>query len=119
MLTIFFVIVFIAELIVAEKIISTLKKTSATVCEINDQVSEIKPVVASSMHGVSSGVNSAAKGVETLTKFLEDKRRSLIVSLIKAALGIAVFLMIKKYPHKKWLSLVDVFFALGKLIRSA
>ena len=119
MLTIFFVIVFIAELIVAEKVISTLKKTSAAVCEINDQVSEIKPVVASSMRSVSSGVNSAAKGVGAFTKFLEKKRKFAIVSLTKAVLGIVIFLAIKKFPHKKMLSVVDVFFALGKLIKAA
>lgn len=118
MLTIFFIIVFIAELIVAGKVISVLKDADAKVCEINNQVTEAKPVVVSGLNSVSSGVKSAAKGVETATKFLEKKRREAIVGLTKAVVGIVVFLLIKKYPHKRLLTAVDAVYSLDNLLRT-
>ena len=118
MLTIFFVIVFIAELIVAGKVISVLKDADAKVCEINDQVTEAKPVVVSSMNSVSAGVKSAAKGVDTAVKFLEKKRRSAIISLTKAVAGIVIFLLIKKYPHKRLLTAVDAIYSLDSLLKT-
>ena len=99
MLTIFFIIVFIAELIVAGKVISVLKECSATVCSINNQVTETK----------SAGL---------MTKFLEKRRRDAIIALTKGVAGIVIFLLIKKYPNKRLLSVVDVIFSLDNLLKA-
>ena len=94
MLTIFFIIVFIAELIVAGKVISVLKECSATVCSINNQVTETKSAVSKSVQSVSSGVKSAAKTAGLMTKFLEKRRRDAIIALTKGVAGIVIFLLI-------------------------
>ena len=117
MLTIFFIIVFIAELIVAAKVISILKNASASVCSINNQVTETKASLEKSMHSVSSGVKSAAKGAGFLTKFLEKRRRDAIIALSKGVLGIVIFLLIRKYPNKRLLSVVDVIYSLDNLLK--
>ena len=117
MLTVFFVIVFIAELIVAGKVISVIKDTSSKICDINRQVTEVKSAVKQSLKSVGKGVKSAAKGVGFMTKFLEKKRRTAIISLAKAVLGIVIFLLIRKYPHKRILSVVDVVYSLDNLLK--
>lgn len=118
MLTIFFIIVFIAELIVAGKVISALKECSATVCSINNQVTETKSAVSKSVQSVSSGVKSAAKTAGLMTKFLEKRRRDAIIALTKGVAGIVIFLLIKKYPNKRLLSVVDVIFSLDNLLKA-
>ena len=118
MLTVFFIIVFIAEIIVAGKVISVLKDTSSKICEINSQVLEAKSAVKQSMKSVGSGVKSAAKGVGFATKFLEKRRRLAIISLSKAVLGIVIFLLIRKYPHNRILSVVDVIYSFDNLLKA-
>ena len=116
-MTIFFIIVFIAELIVAAKVISVLKGVSANVACINNQVVATRAAIGKSMHSVSSGVKSAAKGAGVLTKFLEKRRRDAIISLSKGVLGIVIFLLIRKYPNKRLLSVVDVIYSLDNLLK--
>ena len=112
----FFVIVFIAQLIVTAKIISVLTQASAAVCNINNQVTELRPVVVSGLSSASGGVKSAAKGVGFVTKFLEKRKRAVLVSVIKCILGITIFMLIKKFPHKRYLSFIDVIFNFENLL---
>ena len=118
MLTLFFTIVFIAELIVAGKVISVIKQADGTVCEINSQVSELKPQICKNLEGLSKSVEAATKGVGTINQFLDKKKRDLYISLLKGILGLVVFVLLKKYPHKRWLSVVDLVFTFDSLLKA-
>lgn len=116
MLILFFTIVFIAELIVGAKIVSVIKDANNTVSEINTQVVHLRPLIADGMRGANAGVKSAAKSVGFMTKFLETKKRAVIISLVKGFVGIVIFLMIKKYPNKRILSIIDMIYTVDNIM---
>lgn len=118
MLTLFFTIVFLAELIVAGKIVSVIKQADANVCAINTQVCEIKPQLKKGMQSAASGVKAAANGVGLVNKFIDKRKRELYISLIKGILSIVIFIMIKKYPHKRCLTIVDVLFTFDNILKA-
>jgi hypothetical protein len=53
MFVLFFVIVFIAELIVASKIIQIIKKADAKICTVNEQILSARPQIKKGITSVS------------------------------------------------------------------
>lgn len=119
MFILFFTIVFIAELIVVAKLISVLKQADATVLEINSQVNETKPQISQGMTCAKEGVKVVTKGVGALATFVESKKKESFKIAVKLILSIVLLLLLKKFPNKKLLTVVDVLFALSNILKIA
>lgn len=115
MLTVFFIVIFIAELIIFEKIISVIKNCTKSVQKINNQVEEIKPVITKHLTTAKSGVNSVTKGVSSASKFLTKRKMQVLIALTKGAVALILFLILKKMPNKKVLTAVDLIYAISNL----
>ena len=119
MLILFFTIVFIAELIVVGKIVSILKQASCTIKEINEQVLETKPVISNSLNAAKNGVTTVTKGVGSISTFIEGKKKDAFKIVVKGAVALVILLFLRKLPHKKVLTAVDILFAIGNLLKLA
>ena len=119
MLILFFTIVFIAELIVAGKVISILKQASSSLNEINVQIDEAKSAITKGVVAAKNGVATVTKGVSGFSAFLAGKQKEVFKYLVKGIIAIVLLVFLRKLPHKKVLSVVDVLFAIGNLLKIA
>ena len=119
MLILFFTIVFIAELIVAGKVISILKQVSVSVNEISNQLDEVKPTITQGVVAAKNGVAVVTKGVNGISSFVESKQKEVFKCLVKGIVALVLLVFLRKLPHKKVLSVVDVLFAIGNLLKIA
>ena len=119
MLILFFTIVFIAELIVVGKIVSILKQTSNTIKEINNQVIEIKPIILNNLGTTKKGVSTVTKSVGNISSFVEGKKKDAFKFVVKGIVAIVVLLFLRKLPHKKVLTVIDILFAINNLLKLA
>jgi len=117
MLILFFTIVFIAELIVAEKAISWIKQKNLVVCEINQQITEIKPLIDKGVISAKNGVCSLTNGMCAVSKFILSKKREGIKILTKIVFAGIMLIVLKKMPNKKILTVVDVLFTFANLLK--
>lgn len=119
MLILFFTIVFIAELIVAGKVISVLKQASSSVQNISAQFDETKPAITNGITAAQKGVFAMSKGLDSFSVFVDGKKKEAFKYLIKGIIAVVLLVFLKNLPHKKVLSAVDVLFALSNLIKIA
>ena len=119
MLILFFTIVFIAELIVVGKVISVIKQASSSVNEFGARLEEVKPAITSGVVTVKNGVSSVTKGLGAFSLFVENKKNEVFKYLVKGILALVLLVFLKKLPHKKVLSFVDILFALNNLLKIA
>lgn len=118
MLTIFFIIIFIAELIIFEKIISVIRNCTKSVQQINNQVEEIKPILTKHITSAKSGVGNITKGVFSVSKFLTRRKMQALIAITKGALALVLFLILKKMPNKKILTAVDLIYAITNIAKA-
>lgn len=119
MLILFFTIVFIAELIVAGKIISVLNNVRASVNDVNNQVTEAKPVISDGMRVAKNGVSTVTKGLGNLSSYISGKKKEALKIAVKGLVALVLLLFLRKLPHKKVLTAVDILFAIGNILKLA
>lgn len=119
MLILFFTIVFIAELIVTAKVVSILKQTSCSINEITEQLVQTKPTITEGLSTAKKGVSSVTKSVGSISTFIEGKKKDAFKIVVKGILALALLIFLRKLPHKKVMTTVDVLFALSNLLKLA
>lgn len=119
MLILFFTIVFIAELIVAGKIISIINQARASVNQANLSLEESKPMIKKGIIAAKNGVTTVTKGVSGVSMFFASKKKEAFKFLIKGIAALVLLIFLKKLPHKKVLSMIDILFALDSFIKLA
>lgn len=75
MFVLFFVIVFIAELIVASKIIQIIKKADAKICTVNEQILSARPQIKKGITSVRIEINKIHLSITQIQIKLKRKRR--------------------------------------------
>ena len=119
MLILFFTIVFIAELIVTAKVVSILKQTSSSINEVTEQLVQTKPAITEGLSAAKKGVSTVTKGVGSISTFIEGKKKDAFKFAIKGVLALVLLIFLRKLPHKKVMTTIDVLFAIGNLLKIA
>lgn len=116
MLIAFFVIVFIAEMIVAEKIISVLRLADERVCKINSKVCEFNPVLKGKLSDTHTIVSKILSYTTCFIDFVLLKKCECEV-LFKKNLITTILCLAIKMPYRKIFDAVSLFFTLKKLLK--
>lgn len=116
MLTIFFTIIFIAELIIAGWIISALQKADKYVCEINQKVINIQPVLKRQINQFQITVNTILLGVDYFAAFLTKKKDECVNVCSKNIITTVIYLFLNT-GGKRVFAFVDLLIALVKFIK--
>lgn len=106
MLTLFFTIIFIAELIIAFWIISIILKCDKAVLDANQKVIALRPVIKSRINDVKMLINTAFLGIDYFAQFIEKKKNAVINALSKNII-IAVLFIVLNTGGKKALTFLD------------
>lgn len=117
MFIIFFTIVFIAEIIILYNILRILAKADCKVRNLNEQVESLKCELEINLKKATSGVNKASELVSVFDKFLDKRKKALFILLIKLGLGTVIFVLFKKFPNKKWFSIIDLIITLTNIFK--
>lgn len=116
MLTIFFTIIFIAELIIAGWIISILQKTDKYVCEINEKVVNIQPVLKKQINQFQIVINTILLGIDSFAVFLTKKKDECVNVCSKNIITTVVYLFLNT-GAKRIFVFVDLLISLVKFIK--
>lgn len=117
MLTIFFTIIFIAELIIAFWVISLIQKCNRLVCEVNKKVINCRPAIKSKICDIRISINSALLAMNNFSEFVNKKKDDLNEILSKN-LFTTVLLMVLNPAGKKIFALIDLFLSVKKFVQN-
>ncbi len=121
MLTFFFIIVFIAEIIIASSLISWILKFDKKVCELNECFPVIKPLVEDTFTLIRININSAALALNKIQIKMEQQKDKYRTIIIKNIVTFALFLLLS-HNAKKIISVTELAFSaadLGKALVKA
>lgn len=116
MLTIFFTIIFIAELIVASRIISFIADADKAVCTINQKVLEFQPVMQTNIRKAKSVISLILSSLDYFVTFIAEKKDDCTNALKKNILTSVLFLVLK-IPGKRIFTIVDILLTLKNLVK--
>ncbi len=116
MLTIFFTITFIAELIIAGWIISVILKLDKIVCTTNQQVTDYRPILQENLTKTKAGVNKTLTALTKFVTFINEKKCECKDAFEKNIIT-SILCIILKLPFKKIISALEVALMLKKLLR--
>lgn len=116
MLILFFTITFIAELIVAEKVISWVRNTNQKINTINNQVLEIKPTIQEKLSMFHENVTKVKIPLCNIALFVTDKKDTCTKFIEKDIFSeiLAIFL---KIPFKQIISTIELIITIRKLLK--
>lgn len=117
MLTIFFTIIFIAELIIACWVISVIQKLDRKVCEMNQKVLDFQPVLKERICKFQIAVNTVLLGIDYFAQFITKKKDECLNYLSKNIITAILFLVLNT-SGKKVLTFVDLFFSFKKFMQT-
>ena len=117
MFVLFFVIVFIAELIVASKIIQIIKKADAKVCTVNEQILSARPQIKKGITSVRIEINKIHLSITQIQIKLKKKKEEYKIVLLKNILTGICFLLLN-YNAKRALTTVELALSLKDFISS-
>ena len=106
MLTVFFTIIFISEVIIASWLISYLRKFDKIVCETNDKVSFIQPVIKEKIELSRKVITLVMTSYEYFVEFVAKKKKQYTTSLTKNIIT-ALLIMVLRIPGKNILQVID------------
>lgn len=116
MLTIFFTIIFIAELIIAFWVISLIQKCNRLVCEANKKVTNCRVVIKRKICDIRISINSALLAMNNFSEFVNKKKDDLN-DILSKNLFTTVLLMILNPGGKKIFALINFFLSVKKFIQ--
>lgn len=116
MLTIFFTIIFIAELIIAGWIISAILKVDKCVCEVNQKVLDVQPVLKKQINQFQITVNTVLLGVDYFAAFVTRKKEE-CVSVCSRNIITTVLYLFLSTGGKRVFAFADLIISLVKFIK--
>lgn len=114
MLTFFFIIVFIAEIIIVSSLISWILKLDKKVCELNECFPLIKPLVENSIGLVRININSFALTVNKIQIKMSEQKNKYKILIIKNLVTFVLFLLLSTNA-KKVISATELAFSVADL----
>ena len=117
MFVLFFVIVFIAELIVASKIVQIIKKADAKICTVNEQILSARPQIKKGITSVRIEINKILLSITQIQIKLKKKKEEYKIVLLKNVLTWICFLLLN-YNVKRALTTVELVLSLKDFISS-
>lgn len=116
MLVLFFTIIFIAELIIAGWIIGGIASLTQKVCALNQEVIDFQPQIKTCLKNLRAETNKVLSGLECFTNFAAKKKDNCKESF-KKNLTTKIILSILKIYAKKLVTLIEIAFAIKKLLK--
>lgn len=116
MLTLFFTIIFLAEIIVAGWIISWLIKFDKKICQTNQKVLDFQPKLKTQIKNITCNLELASSCLDYFVTFIAEKKDNCVNSLKKNII-ITILFMILKIPFKQIATTVNILFLIKKLLR--
>lgn len=116
MLHLFFIVVFIAEVIIGCWVISKIKEWDNNVNKLNAQVIELRPQIQSSLLETKLCVNKTMTAFAGIVTCIAEKReecKKFFSKSILSVIGSAVL----KIPFSKILSILEIALTLKKMFR--
>ena len=117
MLTFFFIIVFIAELIIVCSLISWILKLDKKVCELNECFSVINPIIEDTITSVRISINSAALTLNKIQIKIAQKKDKYKTLIIKNIVTFILFLVLSNNA-KKVISVTELAFSMVDLSKA-
>lgn len=117
MLTFFFIIVFIAELIIVCSLISWILKLDKKVCELNECFSIINPIIEDTITSVRISINSAALTLNKIQIKIAQKKDKYKTLIIKNIVTFILFLVLSNNA-KKVISVTELAFSMVDLSKA-
>lgn len=108
MLTLFFIIIFLAELIITSWIVSGLRKADAIVCEMNLQVTKSREELKEKLNKTKAVINLAKLSLDYLITFVKEKKTN-FEHFFKKNLLTTILFLILRIPEKKITRYIDIF----------
>ncbi len=115
MLMIFFIIVFIAEIIITVQIINLIMKADRCILSVNEKVLSFQPELKKNVETVGIFVKKFANVVRTTELFYEKQKNRYKNLLIKNILTLIIFLMLNK-NGKHAITIVDIILSVSNLL---
>lgn len=107
MYILFFCILFIAEIIVATKIIEIIKKWDAKICEINSKVTKSSSILKTNILSLRISINKILLKITEIELNIKKRKEEYKIILIKNVItGLCFFLL--NYNVKKALTFIDL-----------
>lgn len=116
MLTLFFTISFIAEIIVANWIISKILKVDAQVKEMNAQVLAFQPILKESIQNTHGKLTKSLDNLNCFVQFIADKKHE-CKELCSKNIITSLVCLILKLPYKQIFSALEVILAVKKILK--
>ena len=116
MLTLFFTIIFLAELIVAGWIISWIIKFDKAVCQTNSQVTLQRKELISKMNDAKMSINKTLTALNNFVTFINDKKCE-CKNAFETNIITSILCLILKLPFKQILSALEVILTVKKLLQ--
>lgn len=117
MFVLFFIIVFIAELIVAFNIIQIIKNANAKICAANEQILSINPQIKKGFTSARIEINKVLLSITQFQIKLKKKKEEYKIVLLKNILTGICFLLLN-YNAKRALTTVELVLSLKDFISS-
>ena len=109
MLSLFFTIIFIAEVIIALQLICLIRKADKVIVALNSQVSEYSPKIKNAILDVRIIINKALLGVYNLAEIIDRQKNKAKKSIIKNILTTLLFFMLSS-NGKQIFTTIDLIF---------
>ncbi len=116
MLTLFFTITFIAELIVAGWVISWILRFDKIICQTNLQVTQQRVELVSKMNCAKTSINKTLTALNNFVTFINDKKCE-CKKAFETNIITSILCLILKLPFKQILSALEVILTIKKILR--
>jgi hypothetical protein len=117
MLILFFTIIFIAELIVLEKIISSISKFQKQIVDCNSQVKECRTKIKSSIGIFRTFTQNILSKLNCFVTFVVEKRINCSENIQKNIL-IKLLAFILRLRMKRIWTVINIFFSIRKFLKA-
>ena len=115
MFTLFFTIIFLAELIITGWLIWAILKLDSYVCALNEQILESHIPIKKTFLNLNLFINRILLSVTNIKLKLEEKKKNYLNTILKSILVTILFLTMDK-KGKQILSTADTILSVIKLI---
>lgn len=108
MLTLFFIIIFIAELIITSWIVSIIRIADQKVCQANQQVTESRKKLKERLYKIKAIINIANLSIDYIITYIKETKTSFEQILNKDIIT-TLILLILKIPENKISKCINIF----------
>lgn len=117
MFTLFFTIIFIAEVIIAIWLILFIHKLNKKICRANNSILELQPILKDKVCKLKITINTVYLGIDYFAEFITRKKEQCSTALSNNIVVLILFLLLNT-SGKRILAFIDLFMAFKKFIKT-